>query len=164
MVHVSHLGNVEGGEMDDNAPKGTLEYERREAFERGQAAGVVAARLEAHDAHFKVINGHIAEFSAQMSSLTLAISTSQSELGARKEVAQALKEADETRRHEMVEAESIRLKQNEDLEKLRRDAVAGALKASSDKSSINWQPWAKGFVVITVLIQAVGLYWNMVHP
>jgi hypothetical protein len=71
-------------------------------YDRGVAAGEIAARLAGHDRHFASINGSLEKIATEMHALTLAVQRlgDQAEANAKTVIstAKALKEADETRR------------------------------------------------------------------
>lgn len=73
-----------------------------EAFARGHAAGVIASRLAQHDAHFTIINGSIDRFTKEMQNMVLAMQRVSDQAEAARVTAlvtaQALKDADDTRR------------------------------------------------------------------
>jgi hypothetical protein len=45
----------------------------QEAYDRGEVAGQIAARLAGHDQHFEAINGSLAKIADEMHELTLAV-------------------------------------------------------------------------------------------
>jgi hypothetical protein len=99
-----------------------------DAFERGAAAGEVAARLKAHDEHFARINGSLGDVAREMHGLTLAVQRLGDQAVSRDATvlttAKALKEAEEARR---------------------------------DKTEQAWSPVAKVFAVIAAAATVIGL-------
>lgn len=73
----------------------------QEAYERGEAAGLIAARLAEHDKHFLTINGSLDKIATEMNHMTLALQRLGDQAVARDATviatAQALKDADTTR-------------------------------------------------------------------
>jgi hypothetical protein len=45
----------------------------QEAYDRGELAGQIAARLAGHDQHFAAINGSLADLAREMHDLTMAV-------------------------------------------------------------------------------------------
>lgn len=74
----------------------------QDAYDRGEAAGKVLARLEEHDKHFARINGSIDQLVAEVHALVLAMQRLGDQAGADRSTvittASALKEAEEARR------------------------------------------------------------------
>ena len=72
-----------------------------EEFDRGVAAGTIAARLDQHDKHFEAINGSIADVAKELHGINLTIQRQGDQAQSRDEaamiVARALKEASEKR-------------------------------------------------------------------
>lgn len=74
----------------------------QDAYDRGAAAGEIAARLAGHDKHFATINGSLAEIAKEMHALTLAVQRLGDQAVSRDATvvttAAALKDAEEARR------------------------------------------------------------------
>jgi hypothetical protein len=100
----------------------------QEAYERGEAAGQITARLAAHDVHFAAINGQLARVAAEMHAMTLALQRLGDQAVAREATvlttAAALKAADDARR---------------------------------DKTERSWSPLARISLILGVVVAVVGL-------
>lgn len=101
------------------------------AYDRGVAAGEIAARLAGHDKHFAAINGHLADMSESLHGLRLAVQRLGDQAEANQSTvlttATALKDAEEARR---------------------------------DKSEQTWSPWQKlfaGLGAAAALTAVIGL-------
>jgi hypothetical protein len=74
----------------------------KEAFERGAAAGEIAARLAGHDEHFAKINGSIGDMATELHAVALAVQRLGDQAISRDATvvttAAALKDAEEARR------------------------------------------------------------------
>lgn len=74
----------------------------QDAYERGEVAGQIAARLAGHDKHFAAINGSLAKLATEMHELTLAVQRLGDQAVSRDATvittAAALKEAEAARR------------------------------------------------------------------
>jgi hypothetical protein len=113
--------------------------ENGSAFDRGVAAGEIAARLANHDAHFAAINGSIDRSASELRDLRLAVqrltdaTTGAAE--AARATAQALKESDETRRVAL------------------QDAATQARSSSESR----WQPLNRFSLIISGVVGIVGI-------
>lgn len=105
-----------------------------EAYKRGEDQGKVLARLDGHDEHFKAINGNVARFATESANLAASVQELRADLKGRDVTAATLVAADNKRRLELEDA--------------------------AKKSEVNWMPWARLFIIITILIQAFNLYVN----
>ena len=81
-----------------------------EAFARGQAQGEVNARLDNHAARLNAHDAAIASIGPQIANLTTAITDLRADLRGRETTAQALLDADERRRKELVAGDEQRRK------------------------------------------------------
>jgi hypothetical protein len=74
----------------------------QDAYDRGAAAGEIAARLAGHDKHFAAINGSLADIAKEMHALTLAVQRLGDQAVSRDATvvttAAALKDAEDARR------------------------------------------------------------------
>jgi hypothetical protein len=108
--------------------------ENTDSYDRGHAAGEIAARLAGHDKHFAAINGSLADLATEMHSLTLAVQRLGDQSVARDATtlatAAALREAEEARR---------------------------------SKSDTSWSPWAKVFATIAAVAAALTAIWYVTH-
>lgn len=104
----------------------------KEAFERGEIAGRIEARLNGHDQHFAAINGSMASVAAEMHNLTLAVQGLRDQAIADAatvlKTASALKDAEEARR---------------------------------DKSEQSWTPLTRAFAVIATIATIIGVYLTL---
>lgn len=139
-------------------------------YARGHEQGLVQARLDGHDKKFDAINGSIGKFASVIETLTQVVTTTAVDIKARDDVAKALREDNAQRRQELHDADEQRRIHNQ----VEADAKARVLKDADDerakkeaervqKSEINWIPWARIFVVVTIAIQAVNMYFNATH-
>ncbi len=98
-------------------------------YDRGVAAGEIAARLAGHDQHFAAINGSIADVAREMHALTLAVQRLGDQAVSRDATvlttAAALKDAEEARR---------------------------------SLGESRWTPYTKGFAVLAALATAITLF------
>jgi hypothetical protein len=108
------------------------------AFERGHAAGEIAARLAAHDQHFADINGSIQRMVERQQETNLILQrqgdAAAADRAAAEIVAKALKAAEEAR---------------------------------DKKSSRTWTPMARLLAVlggIAALATAAGIIWSLARP
>ncbi len=99
------------------------------AYDRGVAAGEIAARLAGHDKHFAAINGSLADVAREMHALTLAVQRLGDQAVSRDATvvttAAALKDAEDARR---------------------------------SKSETSWSPFARGIAVVATLATVAGLF------
>jgi hypothetical protein len=102
----------------------------RESYDRGHAAGEIAARLAGHDQHFTAINGSLADFAREMHDLTLAVQRLSDQAVSRDATviatAAALKDAEDARR---------------------------------DRSERSWSPLARFSLAIAAVGALVGIYF-----
>lgn len=98
------------------------------AYERGVAAGEIAARLANHDRHFAAINGSLADLAHEMHDLTLAVQRlgDQAAASATTVVATAA-------------------------------ALANAEKARREQSTRSWTPFQRLLAVLGVGVALAGL-------
>jgi hypothetical protein len=101
----------------------------QDAYERGEAAGQIGARLAGHDQHFAAINGSLAKLAGEMHELTLAVQRLGDQAVSRDATvittAAALKDAEAARR---------------------------------DKSESSWSPLARAGTAVGIIAALVGVY------
>lgn len=107
--------------------------EETKEFERGHAAGEIAARLAEHDKHFQTINGSLERIASNLALQTLALQRLADQNVSRDATvittAAALKEAEEARR---------------------------------DKVTQSWTPIAKALAILGSSVTVVGLVISLI--
>lgn len=141
----------------------TAAGELAEARRKGIEEGKVLARLDDHDSHFKLINGSISRTGDRLELLTSAVTAATLENKSSKDVAQALLDADERRARALQEMDERRRVKNEEEDDLKRQAVKEVAEDKAQKSEINWIPWARAFVILSIVIQAANMLINYVN-
>jgi hypothetical protein len=105
-----------------------------ESYERGHAAGEIAARLAGHDRHFAAINGSLADLAREMHGLVLAVQR----LG---------DQADATAKTTISTAA----------------ALASADQARRDLTERRWSPFQKLIAVIGCVLGVAGFLYLVLH-
>lgn len=118
----------------------------QQAYDRGDAAGRIAQRLDGYDRHFMIINGSIADSAKAIHELSLQV---------QRLADQAV--ADAREREKTAAA----------LEKSRRemaDAVESERAARAERSATAWTPLARIMTVLAALATILGIIgWFKTH-
>ncbi len=125
-----------------------------EAFARGQAQGEVNARLDNHAARLTAHDAAIAQIGPQMANLTTAVNELRSDLRGRETTAQALLDADERRRKELVAGDEQRRKRADEA----REALDVADEDRAKKAARKFLPITRGLAVFAAVEGVVLTY------
>jgi hypothetical protein len=111
----------------------------QEAYDRGDAAGRIAQRLDGYDQHFRIINGSIEKSAVAIHELAMEV---------QRLADQAVADAKE------------REKTAAALEKSRREtaeAVESERAARADRAATAWTPLARGMTLLAALATLLGI-------
>ena len=113
--------------------------ENGSAYDRGVAAGEIAARLANHDMHFANINGSVLRLADDLAALRLELQRQADMASAERQavvaVAEALKQAELTRQEQLRETRAVR----------------------QDTAQLRWSPLMRFAAVIGTLAAVAGI-------
>jgi len=125
-----------------------------EAFARGQAQGEVNARLDNHAQRLNAHDAALAQIGPQMANLTAAINDLRADLRGRETTAQALLDADERRRKELVAGDEQRRKRADEA----REALDVADEDRAKKAALKFLPVTRALAVFAAVEGVVLTY------
>lgn len=102
-------------------------------YRRGHDAGGIAERLDGHDRHFSLINGHLGDIAHELQGLKLAVQR----LG------------DQAAAHDAAAAAAAA-------------AVKDADDARRNRTERGWAPWRKALAVVAGIVAIAGLIATLI--